>query len=766
MFSGIDEVDWASMEHAYGPADDVPELLRGLASDDPAEREAALDGMYGAVHHQGDVYACTLACIPFLFELVVDPGVQDRGGVVELLTSIGGFDLDEDDEAEIDEDEIEGAANYAMAAAAVTAGAGVFFELIADEDPGVRLAAPLALATLHRHPVRVLALLRERLPVEPDEEVRLALVEAAGRVALRHRPLAERVGKWLGLLASRADSPGLRLAALAQLARCSPDGLPGDVVPVVSGLLREMRSAPEESGGREEPAGTGTGAPPGGIPAREDDEPESGPDTTPPSAPAAVGSEPVEPTEPVEPVQAVEPAQAVAPEPVAPEAGRCEHIATPTLVGQLRSLSAQENAGRGTPWAADLLRTLHVGLDDRVGDRTALLADQLRSPDRHQRIDAVRMSGGLIRAWRGPYEELVALVGEQLADPEPRLAEAASHVLEELFGLAAPAADALAARLAADPGGWVKTWAGGPPGLGSTVKALARLGDARAVPALAAALEREQVAHDAGFAVGCLGAAARPLAGVLRRRLADVELDENAYDRASPLLAGLTALRAGEATPEVLRVLRGAPEYRGAWLRTAALRALGAFGPAAREAVPELRALVRGPGTASATEAAEALWAVSGDADAVLPVLIEGLQSDQVHDRRSAAVALGALGPRAAVVAPRLRGLLAHDELWLRVDAAIALWEVSGRTRETVAALLTAWEQNRHVRVRVAECLARMGPVPEGSAAAHVLRSELVSVRRHNAMDGGYGSHDIHEDEKLLALCRQALRGAGKGSTP
>nr|WP_202520858.1 PBS lyase [Streptomyces sp. SID5614] len=723
------------MEHAYGPADDVPELLRGLASADPAEREAALDGMYGAVHHQGDVYACTLACIPFLFELVVDPGVQDRGGVVELLTSIGGFDLDEDDEAEIDEDEIEGAANYAMAAAAVTAGAGVFFELIADEDPGVRLAAPLALATLHRHPVRVLALLRERLPVEPDEEVRLALVEAAGRVALRHRPLAERVGKWLGLLAERAGSPGLRLAALAQLARCSPDGLPGDVVPVVSGLLREMRSAPEESGDE------GEHTPPGGIAAREDDEPEPGPDTTPEAEP-------------------------VDPEPVAPvETGRGEHVATPTLVGQLRSLSAQENAGRGAPWAADLLRTLHVGLDDRVGDRTALLADQLRSPDRRQRIDAVRMSGGLIRAWRGPYEELVALVGEQLSDREPRLAEAASHVLEELFGLAAPAADALAARLAADPGSWVRTWASGPPGLSSTVKALARLGDARAVPALAGALELPQVAHDVGFAVGHLGATARPLAGALRRRLAEVELDECAYDRASPLLAGLTALRAGEAAPEVLRVLRGAPEYRGEWLRTAALRALGAFGPAAREAIPELRALVRRPGTASATEAAEALWAVSGDADEVLPVLIEGLQSDQVHDRRAAAVALGALGPRAAVVAPRLRGLLAHEELWLRVDAAIALWEVSGRTRETVGALLTAWEQNRHVRVRVAECLARMGPVPEGSAAAHVLRSELVSVRRHNAMDGGYGSHDIHEDEKLLALCRQALRGTGKGST-
>ncbi|MFJ1593292.1 PBS lyase [Kitasatospora albolonga] len=744
MFSGIDEVDWASMEHAYGPADDVPVLLRGLASADPAERESALDGMYGAVHHQGDVYACTLACIPFLFELVVDPAVQDRGSVVELLTSIGGFDLDEDDEAEIDEDEIEGAANYAMAAAAVTAGAGVFFELIADEDPGVRLAAPLALATLHRHPVRVLALLRERLPVEPDEEVRLALVEAAGRVALRHRPLAGRVADWLTVLVDRVNAPGLRLAALAQLARCSPDALPRDVVPVVSALLRELREAPggAPEGGRDRE---------GGAPEPDDGaEPAADPAGCPDAdAPGGTDSEHVGCTDP-------------------DPAGCTEQVAAPTLVGRLRALSAQENAGRGAPWAADLLRTLHVGLDDRVGDRTALLVDQLRSPDRWQRIDAVRMSGGLIRAWRGSYEELVALVGAQLADPEPRLADAASHVLEELFTLAAPAADALAARLAADPAGWVKEWASGPPGLGSTVKALARLGDARAVPALAAALELPEVPHDVGFAVARLGPAAQPLAGALRRRLAGVRLDEGAYDRASPLLAGLTGLRAGEATPEVLRVLRGAPEYRGEWLRTAALRALGSFGPAAREAVPELRTMLRRPGTGAATEAAEALWAVAGDREAVLPVLIEGLGSDQVHDRRAAATALGALGPRAAVAAPRLRGLLAHDELWLRVDAAAALREVTGRAEESAEVLLAAWEKNRHVRVRVAECLARTGPVDPASATAQVLRAELSSVRRHNALDGGYGSHDTYEDEKLLALCRQALRGTGKtgrGST-
>ncbi|MET8184870.1 PBS lyase [Streptomyces sp. NPDC005246] len=723
MFAGIDEVEWASMEHAYGPADDVPGLLRGLASADPVEREGALDGMYGAVHHQGDVYACTLACIPFLFELVADPGIQDRGSIVELLTSIGGIDLDEDDEEELDEEEIEGAANYAMAAAAVTAGAGVFFELIADEDPGVRLAAPLALATLHGHPVRVLALLRERLPVEPDEEVRLALVEAAGRVALRHRPLAGQAADWLSRLAAESYAPGLRLAALAQLARCAPEALPGDVVQVVAGLLRRLRTTPADA-----PDGAdGT----------------SGADEADPMVTAGPGDDPGPAADPAE-----------------------ERGAPVTLVGQLRALSAAESAGRTAPWTADLLRTLHVGLDDRVADRTALLTDQLRSPDLRQRIDAVRMSAGLIRAWRGPYEELVRLVGEQLASPEPKLAEAASHVLEELFGLAAPAADALAVRVAAQPGAWVKEWASGPPGLGSAVKALARLGDARALPALAAALERPEVPHDVGFAVGYLGAAAAPLAGVLRRRLGEIALDEGAYDRANPLLCGLTALRAGEAAPEVLRVLRGAPEYRGEWLRTSALRALGSFGSAAHCAVPELRALIRRPGTAAATEAAQALWAVDGDTETVLPVLIEGLRAEYAHERRSAVTALGGLGVRAEVAAPRLRALLSHDELWLRVDAAIALWEVSARAEESVPVMLAAWEKNRHVRVRVAECLARMGAAGAGSDAAHVLRAELASVRRHNAMDGGYGSHDTYEDEKLLALCRQALSGnTGKGPT-
>ncbi|MCX4819370.1 PBS lyase [Streptomyces sp. NBC_01142] len=715
MFGGIDEVDWASLRHAYGPADDVPEMLRGLASADPAERETALDGMYGAVHHQGDVYDSTLACIPFLLELVANPALQDRGGIVELLTSIGGIDLDGDDELDPEDEEFVYAANYAMAASAVTAGADVFLGLVGAEDRGVRLAVPLALATLHDDPALVLGLLRERLGTgprsEPDAEVRFTWVEAAGRIALRHRSLAPEVVEWLSGLTRVPYSAGLRLAALAQLARCAPDALPADVVPGVTGLLRELRAGP------------------------------------------------------------------VAPPPPA------ERPSTPTLVGRLRELHEADTAGRGAPWTADLLRTLHSGLGDRVDDRIALLADQLCSPDWGQRIDAVRMSSGLLGTWRGAYEELVGLIGEQLADPEPRLADAAAATLEELFGLAAPAADALADRVAADPGAWVREWASGPPSLGSAISALARAGDRRAVPVLARALERDEAPHDLGYALGHLGAAAAPLAPALRRRLGETELDDRLYDRAGPLLYGLAALRAAEAVPEVLRVLRGAPEYRREWVIESVLRALTAFGPAAREAIPDLRMLLRdcgsdagfgagvyfdpgtgfGSGSGSGSSAslaartAGALWAIEGDAGAVLPVLRTALGASDSGARRTAATALGSLGAAGADAAPALRELLRAAEPWTRVDAAIALLRVTGDPERAWPVLHAAWEEMPYTRVQTAECLAGL----KTDAAQLLLRGELASVRRHNAIDGGYGSHDIFTDEKLLALCRQALTREG-----
>lgn len=725
MLTGIEEVDWASLGHAYGPADDVPALLRGLASADSAERETALDGMYGAVHHQGDVYDSTLACIPFLIELVADPAVQDRGGIVELLTSIGGIELDDDeelDEFDPDDEEFIPAANYAMAAAAIAAGADVFLGLVGDPDPEVRLAAPCALASLHPEPARVLTLLRERLTVERDTEVRLALVAAVGRIALRHAALRAETVEWLDWLARAAQDPGLRLASLAQLARCAPGEIPDDIVRWVTELLEEIRTAALRGGGVGFPgAGSDSGT---GID----------------SGTGAEGSWP----------------------------GESGWPSVPTFAGQVRELLEEHVAGRPAPWTEELLRTLHAALDDRVDDRIALILAQLRSPDRWQRSDAIWLCGGLIRVWRGRYEEIVRLVGAQLDDPEPRLREAATSFLERLFELGGPAADALATRLTDDPelpgasrdgsGGLV-----GRSGRDGALLALARAGDGRAVPLLARALEEPDVRRELLYAMDGLGPAAAGLAPLLRRRLAEVELDEGLFDRAAPLLYALAAVRGGQALPEVLRVLRGAPEHRRDWVREAALRTLAAFGPAAREAVPDLRGLLDAESAAVSTMAARALWAAEGDRGDVLPALERWLRpGSSAPDWCCAALALAAIGPAAAGSAAALRPGLASRDLWVRVRSATALWRVSGRADQALPVLLAAWEENRHARVDIAECLAEMGPA--ASDAQLTILTELTRRRRHNAREGGSGSHDIHQDEKLLTLCRAALARMERGA--
>ncbi|GGU54032.1 PBS lyase [Streptomyces lavendofoliae] len=728
MFTGIDEVDWASLGHAHGPAGDVPGLLRGLASPDPVEREVALDGMYGTVHHQGDVYDSTLACIPFLLELVARPEVRDRGCVVELLTSIGGIDLggdDELDELDPEDEEFEDAANYAMAAAAVAAGADVFLALVGDADREVRLAAPGALASLHRDPARVLVLLRERLTTETDTEVRLALVEAVGRIALRYESLRDEIADWLGWLTDAAQDPALRLAALAQLARCAPARLPRDVVVTVTDLLDQLREAPGRRGGRA--------APLGGL---EDLAAVAGrPDLTDLAVLAELTELPDAPPD--------------LPDAAEPRPG------SPILVGRLRELREEQRAGRGSAWADDLLRTLHSALDDRVADRIALVTAQLRSPDRDQRADAVWMCGGLVRTWRGAYDEVVRLVGAQLDDPEPRLREAATGWLEGLFEVARPAADALAARVAADPVPWAPERTGCRTGTGGALLALTRTGDARAVPALARALEQPGLDGRLGYAITHLGEAAAPLVPALRRRLGALPLDERLGEEAGPLLVALARPGASEALPEVLRVLRGAPAFRREWVMEASLRALAAFGPLAAGAAGDLRALLDDRSVAVATSAARALWAVEGDAGAVLPRLRGLLLAPDAADRRGAAWAVGAMGRAAGTAVPELRACLAAPGVWLRVDAAVALCRVTGEVREAGPVLVGTWKENRHTRVEIAGCLAELGYVP--AEAAPLLRAELARARRHNVSEGTSGAHDVHHDEKLLALCRRAL---------
>ncbi|MGH3389508.1 MAG: hypothetical protein ACRDOO_11600 [Actinomadura sp.] len=70
--SGLDDIDWAARSHAYGSAEDVPDLLLRLAANDEGWDEAMYD-YYGAVVHQGTCYDCTPLTIGFLVQLACAP---------------------------------------------------------------------------------------------------------------------------------------------------------------------------------------------------------------------------------------------------------------------------------------------------------------------------------------------------------------------------------------------------------------------------------------------------------------------------------------------------------------------------------------------------------------------------------------------------------------------------------------------------------------------------------------------------------------------
>ena len=67
---GLYEVPWASLEHAYGQAEDVPALIQGLVRDDGEWSDLLGELVGGMVLHQGSCYSATPHVIPFLARLI------------------------------------------------------------------------------------------------------------------------------------------------------------------------------------------------------------------------------------------------------------------------------------------------------------------------------------------------------------------------------------------------------------------------------------------------------------------------------------------------------------------------------------------------------------------------------------------------------------------------------------------------------------------------------------------------------------------------
>ncbi|GIJ47624.1 hypothetical protein Val02_45100 [Virgisporangium aliadipatigenens] len=177
MLETLDDVDWAALEHAYGEATDVPELIRALAEGDTDD---ALDELYGNIWHQGTVYEATAHAVPFLVE-VLDAPAADRAAVLILLSHLATgssyLDVHGDLTGRVDRDRLADELAWVRAAReAVLAGAPAYLRLLADDDADVRSTAAFVLATCGVSDA--LPALRERLTRDGSGTVRAGLVLA------------------------------------------------------------------------------------------------------------------------------------------------------------------------------------------------------------------------------------------------------------------------------------------------------------------------------------------------------------------------------------------------------------------------------------------------------------------------------------------------------------------------------------------------------------------------------------------------------------
>ncbi len=255
MLEGLDRIDWSQLSHAYGPATDVPGLLRALASEpaeereeseesdeEPGEHEEALEALGCSIWHQGTVYGATAPTVPFLIELVEEPSVPARAELLYLLQLIARgssyLDVHQDldfyrhaQRTEEHQSQLRRELEWVDAArAAVLAGTPVYLQLLADPDPAIRSATAHLLASCSERAAEIEPALRERVAVETDPKVKSSLITSLARFWTPARGLeagllpAEDRWAFLSALArAEAESPLVRFTAALTLLRIGPD---------------------------------------------------------------------------------------------------------------------------------------------------------------------------------------------------------------------------------------------------------------------------------------------------------------------------------------------------------------------------------------------------------------------------------------------------------------------------------------------------------------------------------------------------------------
>ncbi len=207
MLDSLDHIPWSTLEHAYGDAGDIPNLIRALVSSDPDQRAWAQEMLDMGPFHQGSLYSCTPFVVRVLLQLVQEKDAADLPWILQyvsrvLAAAISYLPVPEPLTPDPEQ------AHAAQILVEIRAQWPLLLSMLEHPDGHVRLALLRLLVLLRADLPHVESVLAEKLSVEIDESLRAALVFCSSLVADEGSLPAVQ-----GVLEEATESPLVRIAA-------------------------------------------------------------------------------------------------------------------------------------------------------------------------------------------------------------------------------------------------------------------------------------------------------------------------------------------------------------------------------------------------------------------------------------------------------------------------------------------------------------------------------------------------------------------------
>lgn len=218
LLAALENVDWDQLATLHGSAEQVPDWILQLASEDPAWRVEGLQALWQACSPEAPV---TLHVIPFLLALLRDPSTEDKDELLHLLASfvpIGN----------------PAAAAHEPLAAALTDACLPFLE---SDDPALREAAFALAARFPEHYTHIGPLLWSAAEQETNPDALTRMLESFTRFATAaasdDASILPEAAAWITGFVDSHFPPVVRFHAALYAARWLGPQMPPPVVEVL-----------------------------------------------------------------------------------------------------------------------------------------------------------------------------------------------------------------------------------------------------------------------------------------------------------------------------------------------------------------------------------------------------------------------------------------------------------------------------------------------------------------------------------------------------